>query len=43
MDSQRCNNSDTDWYVWMPTNPLGGVPQVEMQLKLYKEEDAILE
>ena len=38
-----CNNSETDEYLRMVTNPNLVEPEAEMPLKLFKEEDAITE
>ena len=42
-DSAICNNADIDWYKMMPTNQLPDGPKVEMSLKPYEKEDAIME
>ena len=42
MDPTKCSNADIDWYMKMPTISPPAGPKVEMSLKLWKEEYAIL-
>ena len=43
MNSFEGNNADTDWYMWMLTNPPPAGPKGNMLLKLCKGEDAVWE
>ena len=43
MDSPRCNEADTKWYIRMPSNPPLVNPRDETLLQLCEEENAILE
>ena len=38
----RCNKSDIDWYLRIPTDPSSADAKDEMQPKLYEQEDATL-